>query len=740
MASAPPQPPGPASAERLALRSAVTAMLRWRLRALVAVAPRRAARAARLVPCLLHGSFPGTRLRGDAPGVQGVRYGRLWRTLAAEFALPPASRAQRAAPLVEAVLAIPRRERLTVAIVTAPGLSPSEGAWVAERAAAAQELLAGAGADLLLRVADGARLAAEGDSHRAVAFGALCAGRLSAASWSALEGAALAPLAPVSLAALAADAADPLAVLAVALLAGAPAPGPLAAATALLRGGIPARRLADPGELCARWAAMAGRHAEDLLAVLALSGGRRRPAALPRADPGDVVALGGRLALAAARALRVHGRGSAVLARVWADAVGPGVPRALLPVLGANLAGWPVISASRAGAVHEVRLPGGVVLGRGATPVQAHVRALALLGAAAPEPVAAGAEQPWRAVVPRLAAPRASRTLLVAVEPAAPSGPPHDPLNRGPARAIGFSGALAVRLLPSGRPSATVLTGEQTVDRVVREAAAGSAVEIVAVRGEAHPVAARLQGVAARVRERAADAAVAIEAGGRVLLVHRGHVRRFPLVRFTTRPRVFAPDPEAPDLSLSPGERRPLGLVGRSVIECRAALVDDRRAAVVYTDAAGGHLRELVALAELEDHLRDARTLLQAATPDAILAVRLSEDVEPALRRVARIASPVPITVAGALPWRVEVSLAGDRFGGAAGRSWRAAARSALSWWPRDGAARLSVQAVTATAGRRRVTGLVVLWVRSFVLRRMRAHLLQELRAYQPEAARRRKA
>ena len=737
MARAPqPQQPAP-TPERLAIRSAVTAMLRWRLRALPAAVLPRAARAARLVPCLLHGSFPGTRLRGDAPGVQGVRYGRGWRTLAAEFALPPASRAQRGAPLVEAVLAIPRRERLTVAVVTAAGLAPSEETWVAERAAAIPELLAAAGADVLLRVVDGARLAGDDDSHRTVAFGALCAGRLSPASWAALEVAAGIPLPAGSLAALAADATDPVATLALAVVCAAPAPGPLAAATVLLRGGVTARRLADPAELCARWAAACGPHADDLLAALALA--RPRSAPLP-GDADELVSLGGRLALAAARALRLHRRRSPALSRVWGDAVGPGIPRALLPELGARLsAGVPLRTGlSPAGAGHEVRLPGGALLGRGATPAQARVRSLAVLASAKLDPVIAQTEQPWRTVASRLAQPRTVRTLLLAVEPAAPSGPPHDPLNRGPGRVIGFSGALAIRLLPSGRASGAVLTGEETVERVVREAASGSAVEIVAARGEAHPVAARLQGVAARVRDTVPGAAVAIEAGGRVLVIRDGRIRRFALDRFAARPRVFAPDPEAPDLSLAPGERRPLGLVGRSVIECRAALADERRAAVVYTDAAGGHLRELVALGELEDHLRDARALLQAADPAAILALRLSDDVEPALRRVARVAAPVSLAVGGALPFGLQISLGGDRFGVGTGRSWREGARAALAWWPRDGVARLGVQAVTTTIGPRRASGLVVLWVRSFVLRRMRAHLLHELRAYQPAPARRR--
>jgi hypothetical protein len=729
----------------LATREALTAMLRWRLRALPAAVPPRSVRAARLAATLFHGSYPGTRLDGDAPGVSGLRYRRAWKTLAAEFSLPPPSRAQRGEPMVEAVLAVPRRERLAILAVTA-GLKPADLEVVSDRAVAIQDHLVGAGADVLLRVIDAERFARDPDSHRAFAFGALCAGRLSSVTWSALEAAATLPLSSALIAELAADSTDPLATLALALLGAAPAPGPLAAAIRLLRREVSARLLADPGELCTRWAAMAGCHPEDLHAALALARPPRparppprggvapppAPAAPEGAGAGEVVTLGARLALAAARALRAeHGPG-AVPVRAWRDAVGPGIPRALLPALGRRLgaAGQVRTRLVEEGGIHEVRLPDGVALGRGTSQVQARVRALSLLASAALDAVVEHAEQPWRAVAARLARPPDRRTLLLAVEPAAPSGPPHDPLNRGPDRAIGFPGALAIRLTPGGRASARVLTGEETVQRAVREAVAGNAVVIVAARAEAHPVAARLQGVTTIVQAAPGGRPVALEAGGRVLLVAPDRLRRFGLERFTARPRVFVPDPDAPDLSLAPGDRRKVGLSGRSVIECRAALGTERRAVLVYADAAGGHLREQVPLAELEEHLRDTRALLQASDPEAILAVRLSEDVEPALRRVPSSGPPVLVHVAGVLPWGLELSLEGDVFGGRTGRTWREAARAALAWWPRGGA-RLSVNSVTARAGRRSLTGLPLLWVRSFVVRRLRTHLLHELRAYQ---------
>lgn len=718
------------------VRLALTAMLRWRLRQRSPETPARTVNAARLIPVLLHTSFDRTRFRGDAPGVEAFRYRRSWRALANEFGLPAPSRMQRGAPLVEAVLAVPRGERVDVLVLTAPGLAHAEFQAVADRAVLAQDLLGGQGVEAYLRVTDAARISRDPDLHRVFAFGALVGGRPSTVTWAALEATAVFPLEAPRLADLAAAAPDPLSALALALLSEGAAPPPMAAAALLARRGVPASRLADPAELCARWAAEAGRHPEEVLRALAVVRPGPEPVA---ATAGEVVSLGRTLAVAAARALRRSG-GRRAPARLWEDVVGPGLPRALLPPLGERLGSdGPLRTVlARAGRLHEVRLPDGTVLGRGATPVQARVRALALLASAALDPVLAHAEQPWRSVAARLAQRRTRPTLLLAVEPAAPSGPPFDPLNRGPTRAVGFPGALALRIAPGHPPAARVVGGAEAVDRVVREAALGRAVEILPARSEAHPVAARLAGLAARVREAPPDLPLALEAGGRVITVHRGELRHFPIERFAGRPRAFHADPDAPDLALSPGERRPVGLSGPSVIECRAALLDDLRAVLVYADSSGGHLREEVLLAHLEDHLRDGRELLQGADPDAILAVRLSDDVEPALRRVARGTTALTIGVGGAVPLGLELDLGGTRFGGRSGRRWPDAARAALSFWPRDGAARIRVSAVTATLRRRRVSGLLTLWVRSYAIRRMRALLLRELRTYQLEETRRR--
>jgi hypothetical protein len=504
-------------------------------------------------------------------------------------------------------------------------------------------------------------------------------------------------------------------------------------AARLLARKVEARRLADPEEFCARWAAEVTPQRVAILAALSLCRPRPGDAAAPL-DAGQVVTLGGELALAAARAVRRARRvGLApALTAAWRDAVGAGLPRALQPALGARLsAAGPLRTAlSRHGDVHEVRLPAGMVLGRGATPVQARVRALSLLSSAALDPVLEHAEPPWRALAGRLAQRRDRPTLLLVVEPAFPSGPPFDPINRGPARAIGFPGALQVRLVPGRRPSGRVLTGDEAVERLVREVQAGTAVEVVAARSEAQPVAVRLSQVAALVREAGPRNPVALEAGGRVLMPRGAHLHRYPLSRYLGRPRVFIPDPDAPDLTLSPGERRPVGMSGAGVVECRASLVDDQRAAILYADAQRGWFREVVFLSELEEHLKDSRTVLQQSDPGAVLAVRLSEDVEPALRRVGKVGAAVSIAIRGQLPHDLQVEIGGERYGGTtSGHTWREGARALLGRWPRSGEGRLSVNALTVQVGGRRAVGLLALYARSAVLRRLRYLLVRELQA-----------
>jgi hypothetical protein len=113
-----------------------------------------------------------------------------------------------------------------------------------------------------------------------------------------------------------------------------------------------------------------------------------------------------------------------------------------------------------------------------------------------------------------------------------------------------------------------------------------------------------------------------------------------------------------------------------------------------------------------------------------MLAVRLSDGVEPALRRVGRAGAPVAVAVRGQLPHDLQVEVGGERYGGTTGEGgWQEAALAVLSRWPRSGDGRLSVSTVTVQAGGRRGVGLLALYARSVALRRIRFFLVRELRA-----------
>jgi hypothetical protein len=697
--------------------------------------------AARLLPVLLHASFQHGALRPEAPGVSSLHYRRGWSSLARRFDLPPPWRAQREVPLVDAVLAVPEGAVLTLLVVTAAGIARPDLHRVEERAAVAHALLAGAGAACALRVVEPAALARDPVlAHRLSAFGGLLGGRLSPPAWAALEGLAHRPVDPRDLVELATEAPGSIPTLALALLSGVPVPAPLEVAIRLVRRGVPARRLAEPSLLCARWAAEARpEHAADLELAL-----RYATSPAVRAGPGDdaaaVVALANRLLLPLARAIqasRAAGLGPAERA-LWRERVGSDLPRALLPALGARLGGGGELGTQlrAASRQHEVQLQEGAALGRGVSPTQARVRALSVLASAALEPLLNHAEPPWRAVVGRLAQPRERATLLLVVEPAGPSGPPYDPLNRGPERRLGFAGGLSVRLTPGRRPTARGLTAEEVIARLVREVLAGTRVEVLAARNEAHPVAARLSQLVSLLEERGSSP-VAIEAGGRVLLAQGTGVRSFRLDRIASRPRRYLADPDAPDLALSPGERRSAGLIGESIVECRALPLDGAHATILYSDADHHQLREVVFLSELEDHLREARAILQAADPRSVLLVHLADELEGLERRAGPPGPPLFLSVRARLPWDVQVEVEGEWYGGSTGKTWREAALKLLVRWPREMDARIAVTTVSAIARGKRRGGLVALYARSLALRRMRTHLVRTLRAYQRPRARR---
>jgi len=727
---------------------ALTAILRERAHQLPRrVAPRLGA-AARLLPALLHASFGERPLELDAPGVAGLRYRRRWSSLAHAFGLPPPCRAQRERPLIDSVLALPVAGTLTAYAIVPAGLADESRRVVRDRLEAIQKIFTAAGAPVSATVLEPAQLAQDQETcHRLMAFGALLAGHLSPAAWDAWESSRR-PMAQLSTSALAASAPAPLATLALTLLARAPCPGPLEAALMLLTRGMEPRHLADPEVFCLNWAGLVPELA-GLLAEAALLSS----SSVAQADLRRLIANGRALAHACAAAIRASGIGriNRFTQRLWREALGPVIPRFLLPAIGDRLgaeaaAGKLRLDPMRVGHGYEVLLRDGTLLGRGASPVQARLRALSLVAAADAErppgqgsSLLSGLDPTWREVGHRLGRKRESASLLLVVVAGGGTrpGPPMDLLNRGLERVLEFDGALSVLLVPGKRPSGRMLSPDQAVRTILARAPAGASLEVLG-QGAARPVATRLAQIAALLRDPTARAPIAIEAGGRVLVPTGSRVFDYPLRRFAARPRHFTADPDAPDISISAGERRGLRWLPAGMVQCRVLLIDANSAALLYADEHGAYLREEAPVAEVEERLREAREIVREAVPPAVLAVRLSDALEPAIRRAGPSIAASRVAVCGTIS-SLEVEIEGERFGGKSKLGWRDAAEALLALWPTgEGQGVVGIGAVTTSARGKGLSPILALYAASVARRRLRTHLARAMEAYRMAAASRR--
>ncbi len=706
-------------------RRRLAALLRWRRRWLLRRLSPEIAAAVRLAPVLLQASFTHPALRKEPPGiVGGDRFRRAWGVWARKCGLSPPLSMQHGRGLIDAVVALQREGLLEILVFGVQGLRPHDRLKVAERVTAARALLAAGGRPVLLRLCDEGALP-EQDREACLLFGALLAGSLppALADERPLDdpqgvAIALAPSVP-----------GEVAVMALMLLAKASPPPAIAALRAALAKGMEARLLAVPDASCAVWVAPASPDGELLERVL-------RWSQLEPTEPGvptqtELLEVGRALALACAAAVRSIplARGRALRRRLQRDVLGPGLPRVLLPLLGAGPIEFePAALERRQG--YQLRLPDGPVLGHGRTLMQARVRALALRAAAQRTPPP-GKSPLADLIEARLARPAHARVFFLVVEHAVQPGPPFDPLNRGPERRLSLQSATAVWLRPSCRPSARRLRPQEAVPLLCKAALAGMEIEVVPLTAAAALAAARLLRVAAFAR-RGQALPVAIEAGGEVLLGGKGRLRKFALRRFGVRPVLCQVDPEAFDLALAPERAgRPMSGGSPGLVESRVYQVSDALACVLTCDSSGRLLREEIRLGRVEDHLREVREVLRAATPPAMFTVRLADQLETVLRMHKRLLSPLQITVGGALPHGLWVEVAGERIDTALRGGWSSLAQAVLARVQSGAEARISIErvAVTGRAAKSRelLAPLAQLYARSLVLRRLAAQLRREL-------------
>jgi hypothetical protein len=735
------------------------------------------AEAARLFPVLLHASYLKTSLDLDPPGVTGLTYRQGWVRRAALFGLPPPSRIQRDACLADAVFGFPGTTGPELVVLASPGWGSRDRERLETRTEQACALLRKGGIAITARVLEASEICTPDFAARAFLFGALIAGQPRPETWEALMLAWEAPPSQEDLAQLFVTSTSSLTSLAIGILAGSQVP-PAAATMALYlaRGGT-AASLAAPDAAAVVWSGMASGLGTELETVRGLlhpakvaSWGRGRGLARPvpaHPELSEVLRVGGLLSLAFLRSVR---RAPPLRASPrWRAVLAAGIPRSLLHSIGEAMTATPKIPSLEPGpqAVDGPRgfevTVGTGVLARGATQVQARVRALALVAAAGGERQLAAVEPQWKAVATRLGRVRTQPALLLVVGEPTGTEAPLDPLNRGPLRQIGFASALVIRLGPGRRPATHVVAPALGVETFIRAIRSGHEVEVLPSSPGAASVAVRL-GELAKLLGTPGKASgptssgtgpspIAVEVGGKVLLAEGDRLRTFPLDRFLARPRAFVADPGAPDLSASTGGPvEPLGRL-HGLVQVRVGLADPGHAWVLYSDGVG-RFRQLVALAELEDHLSDARAALHAAQLTAALAIRSDAAVEAALRRAgaAPPALRLEIQVRGQLPHDLQVRVGRpgqpppppdstdpeDWYGGSLVVGWESAALAAMARWVPGQEGWIACRRVQVATPPGCSAELATLYARSVATRRLNAHLRRLMFPYRTDERSRR--
>lgn len=721
----------------------LVALFRARLRVMRRGLDEPTAAALSLLPAMFHATFPAAGLKGEAPGVDGVRASLGWMKLARELDLQPPTGIQRGRRLVAALLVTPHEAGFDVHVVPAPNLTPLEEQRIAQRAHAVETLLRRRLLPIAL-TATGASAQPFDVASRSRLFssGALLAGRLPEAFFSSV-GPTGDPLAAELWRTAPTETARVLALLTLDAWPSGEAAELEEVADLARAVQQPLWHFADPDLFMAARAALRSRRPGLPFTVCALTSPARtiretaevvaahfgQRAATPGASPAAVLEVGRSLALEVARAVRrVPAADAAPLrTRLARTALASGFPRILLPTMRAAVrvvsrrTGLPPLKQVSARGVVEVRLSDGSVLGRGVGAAQAWARALSLLGNVLERPVAPPpAPREWTELAPRLLSAPERRTLVLDVAPLDVPGPPNDPLNRGPGRRLALRGALLVSLAPGRRPSAREVRAADVPRLVLREALAGTHLDFVVRSPEAQTLEARLTRLARRVRAQAPQRPMAIELGGDVFLVTADGFRQRAEPTFARRPVRCAFDPEAPDFGVDASQGREVP--SSPQLQC-LAFTDDATARLLTMDDAGWILREAVPLAWAQDWLNEAQALLRAE-PQAALSVRAANGLTRAsMTRPAAPAPDVVVTLHGQLPFGLELELDGERYGGRDQLPWSAAALAVLSRWPLGVRGRLRFASVDVSIGDEPVGGLLRLYARSLALRRIHTHI-----------------
>lgn len=754
---------------------------RWLLRHL---GPKHAA-PLRLLSALFHCSFPLSTLRTEPPGVAKVQARRSWVALGRTVELPPPTGIARSKPLVQALVAVPTPKGAVISVVPSPSNSKGDGQRLAQRALAVQSLLKAWRCELELElpVGQSAESRARFLGFGALIEGELPPGYferddapihpLDGRPWATAPTLLSATLSVLALEPWPGGTEDELHSL-TALAAGVELPlwrvadpDLAAAARAALRSRTPALPFRVVALSSTNAATRAAAHA---LAERLRGTGPRSAADAPEppdttpatvktelwsfsldqappapASPApvklqvasqgpssrEVLGAGRLLALQLLKAMRTLPEAAQeVRAELRERTLTRGFPTVLLRELdqavrrGARGNAPPTWLEAYSGDVTTLRDGSGAEWGRGLSQAHAWIRGLSLLTAARDTvQIPEGPPPLWLKISRRLQKPVTRRTLLVAVEPTPPPGPPNDPLNAGPKRELGFRRALVALLRPGERPSAHELPAPQAVHRLLTEGLAGAVIEFVPGDALAQRVEARLSRLIARCQKVPKGSTYTAEVGGRAFTVDdaRGFRSR-SMKRFARRPVKSVIDPESPELGSEVTLGRDLRCAPHQ-LECLVWTFDGKVAELAFADARGLYLREQVPLARLEAYLAETRELVRHGEPCA-LSVRVCPDVARLLATApAPTAKVVSLGITGELLGGLSAELSGERYLAGTVLGWEALALSILSQWPMRTRGELSFSSVLVSLKGQLAAPLDVLYARSLIRRRLLTHI-----------------
>jgi len=133
----------------------------------------------------------------------------------------------------------------------------------------------------------------------------------------------------------------------------------------------------------------------------------------------------------------------------------------------------------------------------------------------------------------------------------------------------------------------------------------------------------------------------------------------------------------------------------------------------------------------LEGYLSDGQNILRARPSPMLLMIRYSKEIETSVSRygLTGTEAKVPFEVSGQLPFGLQVTMSGEKFGAGSSLGWAAAAQSVLSSWPSGTHGLLCCKGVNVDIWGRPAVGLARMYARSAALRRLKLHVGKACRA-----------